>query len=145
MSKPAFFSPFWCAAYSLEITSVNFTPAFSPRVLGITSRHSANFCIAYWSNPAHVCNRKHWNLELMSLCFPFQSRCVAQLVSALTSVLEVFSSILSDSNVCSDFSLICVTVALNTRKMEHWQREGVKDAPSATIDNSSMNWRNYRR
>ena len=54
------------------------------------------------------------------------------------------SSILSDSNVCSYFSLICVAVALNTRKMEHWQREGVKGAPSASIDKSSMNWRNYR-
>ena len=74
-----------------------------------------------------------------------RSRRVVQLVSALPSVLEVPSSILSDSNVCSDFSLICVAVALNTRKMEHWQREGVKGAPSASIDNSSMNWRNYRR
>ena len=44
---------------------------------------------------------------------------VAQLVIALPSVLEVPSSILSDSNVCSDFSLIYVAVALNTRKMEH--------------------------
>ena len=47
------------------------------------------------------------------------SRRVAQLVYALPSVLEVPSSILSDSNVCSDFSLICVALALNTRKMEH--------------------------
>ena len=47
------------------------------------------------------------------------SRSVAQLVSALPSVLEVPSSILSDYNVCSDFSLICVAVALNTHKMEH--------------------------
>ena len=44
---------------------------------------------------------------------------VAQLVSALPSVMEVPSSILSDSNVCSDFSLICVAVALKTHKMEH--------------------------
>ena len=70
----------------------------------------------------------------------FESRHVAQLVSALPSVLEVPISILSDSNVCSDFSLICVAVALNTRKMEHWQRKGVKGAPSASTDNSSMNW-----
>ena len=48
-----------------------------------------------------------------------RSRLVAQLVRALPSVLKVFSSILSDSNVCSYFSLICVAVALNTRKMEH--------------------------
>ena len=44
---------------------------------------------------------------------------VAQLVSALPSVMEVPSSILSDSNVCSDLSLICVAVALKTHKMEH--------------------------
>ena len=50
-------------------------------------------------------------------------------------MLEVPSSILSDSNVCSDFSLIFVAVAFNTHKMEHWQREGVKGAPSASIDN----------
>ena len=51
---------------------------------------------------------------------------------------------LSDSNVCSTISLICVAVALNTRKMDHWQREGLKGTPLASIDNSSINWRNYR-
>ena len=75
---------------------------------------------------------------------PILSRRVAQLVSALPSVQGLPSSILSDFNVCSHFSLISVAVALNTRKMEHWQREGVKDAPLAFTDNSSMNWRNYR-
>ena len=62
------------------------------------------------------------------------------MVSALPSVLEVPSSILSDPNVCSDFSLICVAVSLNNRKLEHRQREGVKSAQSASIDNSSMNY-----
>ena len=48
----------------------------------------------------------------------FRSRLVAQLVSALLSVLpEVPSSILSDSNVCSDFSLICIAVALNSARL----------------------------
>ena len=47
------------------------------------------------------------------------SRRVAQLVNALPSVLEVPSSTLSDSNLCLDFSLICVVVVLNTRKMGH--------------------------
>ena len=47
------------------------------------------------------------------------SRRVAQLVSALPSVLEVPSSILSDSSICSDVSLIFVVVALNTYNMEH--------------------------
>ena len=46
----------------------------------------------------------------------FRSRRVAQLVSALPSVLVLPSSILSDSNVCSDFFLIYVAVGLNTRK-----------------------------
>ena len=70
---------------------------------------------------------------------PELSSRVAQLVSALPSMLEVPSSILSDSNVCSYVSLICVAVALNTCEMEHRQREGVKDALSASIDNNSMN------
>ena len=48
-----------------------------------------------------------------------RSRRVAQLLNALPSVLEVPSSIPSDSNVCSDFSLIFVAVALNIHKMEH--------------------------
>ena len=37
----------------------------------------------------------------------------------LSSVLEVPSPILSDTNVCFDFPLIRVTVALNTHKTEH--------------------------
>ena len=44
---------------------------------------------------------------------------VAQLVSARPSELEVSSSILGDSNVCFDFLLICVDLALNIRKTEH--------------------------
>ena len=47
-----------------------------------------------------------WNAEKFYHCH--ESRRVAQLVSALPSVLELSSSILSDSNVCSNFSLICV-------------------------------------
>ena len=47
--------------------------------------------------------------------FSNQYMCVAQLVSVLPSVLEVPSSILSDSNICSDFSLICVAVAVATQ------------------------------
>ena len=34
--------------------------------------------------------------------------------------------------VCFDFLLICVALALNTRKTEHWQRKGAKSAPRAT-------------
>ena len=44
---------------------------------------------------------------------------VAQLVNARSSMLEVPGSILSDSNVCFDFLLISVALALNTRKTEH--------------------------
>ena len=51
---------------------------------------------------------------------------VAQLVSARLSEQEVPSSILDDFNVCFDFPLIRVAMALNTHKMEHWQREGGK-------------------
>ena len=45
--------------------------------------------------------------------------------------------ILGDFNVCFDFLLIRVAIALNTLKMEHWQRDGVKGAPLASsIDTS---------
>ena len=44
------------------------------------------------------------------------------LVSARLSKQEVPSSILSDLNVCSDFPLIHVAIALNTRKLEQGQR-----------------------
>ena len=65
---------------------------------------------------AYFLDLKRHYISTYQLCY---SRRVAQLVSALPSVLEVPSSILSDSNVCSNFSLICVAVTLNTRKMEH--------------------------
>ena len=48
------------------------------------------------------------------------------MVSARPSELEVPGSILSDSNVCLNFLLICEALALNTRKTEHWQRKAGK-------------------
>ena len=44
---------------------------------------------------------------------------VPQLASVWLSELEVPSSILGDLNVCFDFPLICVAIALNAHKMEH--------------------------
>ena len=44
------------------------------------------------------------------------------------------SLILGYFNVCFDFPLIRVAIALNIREAEHWQREGVKGAPSVSID-----------
>ena len=44
---------------------------------------------------------------------------MAQLASAWLSEREVSGSILGDSNVCFDFSLIRVAIALNTRETEH--------------------------
>ena len=44
---------------------------------------------------------------------------VVQLVSAQLSELEIPSPILSDFNVCFNFTLIRVAIALNTRKTEH--------------------------
>ena len=49
---------------------------------------------------------------------------VAQLVSARLSEQEVAGSILGDFNLCFDFPLIRLAIALNTRKTEHWRREG---------------------
>ena len=51
---------------------------------------------------------------------------VAQLASARLSEREVSGSILSDFNVCLDFPLIRVAIALDTRKTERWQRQGGK-------------------
>ena len=44
---------------------------------------------------------------------------VAQLASARLSEREIPGSIFSDFNVCFDFPLIRVAIALNTRKTEH--------------------------
>ena len=44
---------------------------------------------------------------------------MAQLASAQLSGREVPGSMFSDFNVCLDFLLIRVAIALNTRKMEH--------------------------
>ena len=44
---------------------------------------------------------------------------VAQWANARLFEREVSGSIFSDFNVCFDFPLICVAIALNTRKMEH--------------------------
>ena len=50
---------------------------------------------------------------------------VAQLVSARLSWQEFPASILGNFNVCFRFRLIRVAIASNTRKTEHWRREGV--------------------
>ena len=63
-------------------------------------------------------------------------------VSSVEAVVaELASARLSerDFNVCFDFPLIRVAIALNTRKTEHWQWQGgggVEGAPSASIDSS---------
>ena len=66
---------------------------------------------------------------------------VDQLVSVRHSEQEVSGSIFSDFNVCFEFSLLRVAMALNPRKTEHWQREGggggqKGGAPSAPTDTS---------
>ena len=61
---------------------------------------------------------------------------MAQLASARLSEREVSGSISSDFNVCFHFPLIRVAIALNTRRTEQWQRQGVKGAPLASIDTS---------
>ena len=49
----------------------------------------------------------------------FLGAVVAQLASAWLSEREVSGSIFNDFNVCFDFPLIRVAIALNTRKTEH--------------------------
>ena len=59
--------------------------------------------------------------DLISIIVTVNTTGVAymQLVGARPSELEVPGSMLGDSNVCFDFLLICVALALNTRKTEH--------------------------
>lgn len=59
MSKPMFLLPSWWAAYSLEISSFPFTPEFSARARGKTSKASANFLMEYCSRPGQDCSRTH--------------------------------------------------------------------------------------
>ena len=48
-----------------------------------------------------------------------QGAVVAQLASARLSEREVPGSIFSDFNVCFEFPLVRVAIALNTRKTKH--------------------------
>ena len=61
---------------------------------------------------------------------------VAQLASAWLSEREVSASIFSDFNVCFNFPLIRVAIALNSVKRCTDRGRGVKGAPSASIDTS---------
>ena len=70
---------------------------------------------------------------------------VAQLASARLSEREVPGSILGDLNVCFDFPLILVAKAFNTRKTEHWQREGGKGRTVGFHWYQPCSWRNYWR
>ena len=69
---------------------------------------------------------------------------MAQLASAWLSEGEVSGSIFSDFNVdvCFDFRLIRVALALNTRKTEHWQRQGGKERTGGFHWYQCRNWRN---
>jgi len=54
--------PLAVSAYSFAMISSAFSPAFSERVLGITSNAWANFSTAYWSSPG--CSfANYWILE----------------------------------------------------------------------------------
>ena len=81
----------------------------------------------------------HWNTLIFSTCkpsvFPLSEhrsrRCSVGSVRSFRS--KVSSSMLGDFNVFFDFPLIHVAIALNTRIMEHLQREGgVKGAAEGT-------------
>ena len=65
---------------------------------------------------------------------------MAHLSSVRLFEREVSGSIFSDFNVCFDFPLFRVAIALNTRKTEHCMTEagGVEGAPSASIDTSLL-------
>lgn len=67
MSMPMFLFPSWWAAYSLEMSSLPFTPEFSASARGSASKASANFLMAYCSRPgqdydtkAKTCFSSEW-------------------------------------------------------------------------------------
>ena len=59
------------------------------------------------------------SLGSRSHCLGLIVAVVGQLTSAWLSEREVSGSIFSDVNVCFDFPLIRVAIALNTRKTKH--------------------------
>ena len=54
MLSPAYTSPASCLFLNSVTKTMGSIPAFSARVLGITSRDWANLSIAYWSRPGWV-------------------------------------------------------------------------------------------
>jgi len=97
---------------------------------GINLKLAQVFC--FYDYCMHRLNNTHYYITILGAV-------VAQLASALLSEREVPGSIFSDFNVCFDFPLICVAIALNTRKTEHWHKAGgVEGAPSACIDSSLL-------
>ena len=64
-------------------------------------------------------NQSRWKEQLRGKGKGKLGAVVAQLASARLSEREVPGSILGDLNVCFDFPLIRVAIALNTRKTEH--------------------------
>ena len=93
-----------------------------------------------WCQSSHIDTHKQRNGTLnyshgISSISPLGA-VVAQLASAQLLEQEISGSILSD------FPLICVAIALNTRKTEHWQRQGGKGHTVSFHWYQSLNWRN---
>ena len=97
-----------------------------------------------WNCPA-LYSKQFAGLGLKLLYSQSLGAVVAQLASApLSDRREVSGSIFRDLSVCFDFPLIRVAIALNTRKTEHWQRQGGKGRTICFHWHQSSNWRNYR-
>ena len=58
-------------------------------------------------------------LEKATRLFVIDDYYVPPSINKVYTILVVSGSIFSDFNVCFDFPLIRVAIALNTRKMEH--------------------------
>ena len=70
------------------------------------------------------------------MCTPFLRAGAAQLVSAWLSEQKVPRSILCDFNICFNFPLIHVAIALIFVKRSTDRGRGVKGTPLASIDTS---------
>ena len=100
---------------------MNCNIALSMMKCGVGTVSPITSCIVITKITAKENNSQSFWSKIVGLVYAFfvAEAVVAQLASARLSEREVSGSIFSDFNVCFDFPLIRVAIALNTRKTEH--------------------------
>lgn len=109
-----FLFPSWCVAYSLEMSSVAFTPEFSASARGSASKASANFLIAYCSRPGQDCHTKTWS------CLSPWWENAAITESGMSAYLSVGSELLGQFDLCGTCSRYQPLV-LGNKHTQHWK------------------------